>query len=303
MLFRSIINQNLGFVGTAKKLLQEEYDEFHEVSTLKQFLSIRYNSDDYIEDRYLLALSNVIDPESQNLVGATYLKLQKPQIAYKYFIRALLMDNNQVGSINGLCQISGFFPKADDCGSIKKDTVCTLLKSQNSIRIAIHSPDILEGIAPNQFANCEHYSVEDPRMSSLLFGSKGETVKYNGDDYVIVSITPSYEVFFRFAFFELTQRQDTKKIIGSTVEESVEEITSILKSSSEELKRIIDDYNKSELRVPISVLARHVGKSMLSTCEFLAFENQENIRNNLAYITDDLSDNSAFVLSYDSIVL
>ena len=42
---------------------------------------------------------------------------------------------------------------------------------------------------------------------------------------------------------------------------------------------------------------------MLSTCEFLAFENQENIRNNLAYITDDLSDNSAFVLSYDSIVL
>lgn len=298
-----IINQNLGLIGTAKKLLQEEYDEFHEVSTLKQFLSIRYNSDDYIEDRYLLALINVLDPESQNLVGATYLKLQKPQIAYKYFIRALLMDNNQFGSINGLCQISGFFPKVEDCNSINKDTVCTLLKSQNSIKIAIHSPDILEGIAPNQFANCEHYSVEDPRVSSLLFRSKGETVKCDGGDYVITSITPSYEEFFRYAFFVLTQRQDTKKIISSTVEESVEEITSILKSSSEELKRIIDNYNKSELRIPVSALARQVGKSMLSTCEFLAFENQENIRNNLAYITDYLSDSSAFVLSYDSIVL
>ena len=296
-----IINQNLGMIGEAKKCLQEEYDEYKEISTLKQYLAIRYESDEYIEDSYLLALSKVIDSESQNLVAATYLKLQKPQLAYVYFVRSLLLNDNQNLSINGLCQISNYSQTVEKCDSIKKDTVCVLYNPQSTIRIAIHSNGIIDGITPNQFAGCMHYSIEDPRVSALLFRTKEETVSFNGVEYVISSITPSKEEFSRYAFSELINRQDTKKIIG-TAEESIEEITSILKSSTKELNRIIEDYNQSEFRIPISVLAKQLGKSMLITCEFLAIDNQEKIRNNLRNITCNQAANPIFVLSYESII-
>ncbi len=297
-----IVNQNLGYIEAAKKCLQEEYDEYHTTSSLKQFIALRFDSDDFIEDRYLIELSKDIDFTSQNLVGATYSKLQKYQNAYKFFVRSLLLNERQAESITGLCNISRFFPKTNECNSVQENTVCTLTNAQNNIQIAIHSSDLLENITSNQFANCDHYSIDDTKISSLLFCSKDEKISFEGVEYVISDISSTSEAFFRFAFSEVINRQDVTKVYGSSVEESLEKITVILKNAKEETDKLIDSYNQSELRIPISALSRQTGKNMLVTCEFLAFENTEKIRNNINY-TKEFPDKPLFILSYDSIVL
>lgn len=296
-----LINLYLGYIEAAKKRWQEEYDEYHSVSTLKQLIALRINSDDFVEDSYLVALSKETDYSSQNLVGATYSKLQNYQNAYKFFIRSLLLNDGQTESITGLCFISQFFPESGDCNTIQENTVCTLSNAQKSVNIAIHSADIIDSIIPNQFAGCEHYSVEDTKTSTLLYRSQGETVCFDGIEYTISNIAFTSEVFFRFAFSEIIKRQDVTKIYGASPEEALEQISTILKNAKEKTDKLIDSYNQSDLRIPISSLSKLFGKSMLVSCEFLAFENKEKIRNNLNH-TEVSSNKPVFILSYDSIV-
>ena len=295
-----IINHNLGYIAAAKKYLKEEYDQYHSISALKQFISMRFNSDDFVEDSYLIALSKDIDYYSQNLVAATYSKLQKYHDAYKYFIRSLLLNDKQAESYKGLCFISQFFSKSDECPTIKENTVCTLTNDTSSVRIAIHSTDILERIVPNQFANCEHFSIEDTNISDLLYRTCGETVSFKGVKYEISIISNASDDFFMYAFSQIIGQKDVTKIYG-TVEDSIKQISKILKKSKEDTDKLIDSYNQSELRIPISALSRQVGKNMLTTCEFLAFENTERIRNNL-YNPVNKPQKPIFILSYDSIV-
>lgn len=295
-----IINHNLGYIAAAKNCLKEEYDEYHSISTLKQFISMRFNSDDFVEDSYLLALSKDIDYYSQNLVAATYSKLQKYQDAYKYFVRSLLLNDKQAESYKGLCFISQFFSKSNECTTIKENTVCTLTNATSSVRIAIHSTDILERIIPNQFANCKHFSIEDTNISDLLYRSCGETVSFKGVKYEISIISYASDDFFMYAFSQIIEQKDVTKIYG-TVEDSINQISKILEKSKEDTDKVIANYNQSDFRIPISVLSRKVGKNMLNTCEFLAFENTERIRNNLNN-PENPPQKPRFILSYESIV-
>ncbi len=296
-----MINLNLGYIQTAKKCLQEEYDEYHSLATLKQFIALRFDTGDYIDDNYLKALSTDTDYVSQNIVGATYCKLQNHQKAYKFFVRSLLLNDRQVESITGLCLLCNSFPELGNCNTIQENTVCTLSNTQNSINVAIHSTDIIENISPNNFANCNHYSIEDTAISNLLYRSQGETICFEGEDYTITSIVFASEAFFRYAFSEIIKQQNVTKVYGSSSEEFLAQITSILKDAKEETDKLIDSYNQSNLRIPISSLSKQFGKTMLASCEFLAFENTERIRNNLNHLKE-APENPLFILSYDSIV-
>ena len=295
-----IINRNLGYIQAAKTCFQKEYDEYHNIATLKLLICTRYESGDYVDDQYLIDLSNDIDYSSQSLVGATYSKLKKYQNAYKFFIRSLLLNDKQNESLTELCFINQLSPESNDCTSIQENTICILSNDQNSIQIAIHSVAVLDGITPNQFANCQHYSIEDTNISTLLYRKRGETVYYNNIKYQVSNIDSSFEFFSRYAFSEMIKRPDITKIYATSSENILKQISNILKDAKEETDKIIDNYNQSELRIPFSSLSKQVGKNMLVTCEFLMYKNTEKIRNNLNNII--LSNKPIFILSYDSII-
>ena len=62
------------------------------------------------------------------------------------------------------------------------------------------------------------------------------------------------------------------------------------------------EYNQLEIRSPLSLFSSATGKGRLKTSEFLAFENREKIRNNLATADNVDVTTSVFVLSYEAIV-
>lgn len=184
---------------------------------------------------------------------------------------------------------------------IRENTVCTFQGENRTHRIAIHSPDILIGIHANRLSGCEHFSVEDPLISNLLFHKIGDTVHYNGDEVTVISIRHSKEFFQIFAFQKMIKGPGVHILQATTGDDFIREITPILKSSSESISNTIANYNSFTLLPPLTVFSKMTGKDMLSNCLFLAYGNSEKIRNNLS--APNLPNNPMFILNYDSIVL
>ena len=296
-----ILQRHLGYVEEAKSSFIREYNDYHSDVALRDLIYLRYETCEYIIDDYFEIFKSSTSAESQNLVGAVYLKLCNYGEARKYFLRSLLIADKDNRSIHGLYQAVSKLPE-EQANVVKENTVCILKNEQSVRQIAIHTPDILEGVSsPSQFADCVHYSVEDDKISELRFQTPGENVSYNGEMYALEAIFPANVAFLKFYFKTLCNNQSgVITIKGETADELVENIIPILKSSTEELDAQIQEYNYQEIH-SLAILSSILGKSMLLPSEFLMFENKERIRNNLAIFTQE-DGPITYVLSYDAIM-
>lgn len=135
-------------------------------------MSLRLQTNDLCEDKYFEALKHCVDANSQNIIGAIYLKNGNNQEAQKFFLRSLLLNDEENVSLNGFWQATSK-NKKEPINQIVENCVCTLNNEAHTLHIAIHSANILEGIfSPTKFADCEHFSSEDMKVCSLLFHKK-----------------------------------------------------------------------------------------------------------------------------------
>ena len=296
-----IVQRHLGLLEEAKPCFQNEYDMYSDTSALTSLVRLRYTLNEYTTDGYFDQLRRTIDSDSQNLVAAIYMKRCNYTSARNYFLRSLLLKGTDNPSINGFFQTVSHIPKTDT-SMVGENVFCTLQNDNSTLHIAIHENDVMEGIVtPNTFADYSHYSVHDAKIASLLFAAQGDTVLFDGAEYELTEIISANDAIQRFFFSTLSDREGVTMICSSSPEELRDQMVAILKESSDELNRQIEEYNQQDIRFPLSVFASVTGKGRLKTCEFLAFENREKIRNNLS-VTVQSDDNTSFVLSYDSIV-
>ena len=298
--YTGCIDENLGRIESAKRQYEKEFDNYQDLVSLRLLIKLRMESNDYLEDRYLESLKKVNDSVSQNLLGAVYLNLQNYNEAKKFFLRSLLIDDSSKESLNGLWHAMHNSPPRT-VNQIKEDTVFVVASHNEKRTIAIHSADVMIGITPNEFANCKHYSINDISVSCLLFHKAFEEVEFEGDKWQIDKIMTADEFFSRFFFSSLQNREGVTTIRSTTLEELTSSLGIVLKQSKDELLETINEYNNDRMPFPISILATRVGKSMISTCEFLAYENTEPIKNNLQYIDEDIL-GYPVVLSFETIV-
>jgi len=296
-----VLQKQCGNLEAAKKSLQMEFDLYEDVGSLNALLQLRFMLYDYTTDMYFEQLKTCIDANSQNLVGAIYLKRRNYTDARKYFLRSLLLNDYENPSLIGFYHAASQLPN-EEITTVKENVFLTIKNSTKCRHIAVHEADVMNNIAtPNRLANYEHYSIEDSCISSMFFAKQGDTVSFEGEAYEISEIVSANTAVTRFFFSKLGTQEDVTTIKTSSAEELREQLTIILKESSKNLKRHIDEYNNLKIRSPLALLAKLTGKGMLKTSEFLAFENQAKIRNNLGAM-DALEGKYTFVLSYDSIV-
>ena len=291
----------LGQREEAKKCFTKEYEEYKSKSALKCLMQLRYETHEYTMDGIFEKLKECVDERSQNLVAAISLKNNDYVNARKYFLRSLLINDKDNCSINGFYETKSHL--SETCPEmINENTVCILKNSEDTLRIAIHSMDILQGISePCDFAGYIHFSVEDENISPLLFGKKDELVLFKEKEYKIEDIISVNDAIVKYFFSSICENEDVMKITSSSPEELLEQIKPILKKSADSMQRIIDNYNQQSLGCPISLLAKSAGKSILATCEFLAYGNDKKIVNNLTPLPGE-KDFTSFVLSYEVIV-
>lgn len=296
-----VAQRKLGDFENAKENFRKEYDLYAEVYSLSALIQLRYELNEYETDSYFNQLTRCIDANSQNLVAAIYLKRRNYLDARKHFLKSLLLNDIDNPSINGFYSAVSQLPHGD-INIIGENVCCTLKNTNGSYNIAIHENDILEDIvSPNTFADYSHYSVQDAKVSSILFAVQGDSVIWDEEEYEVIEIMSVNDAITRFFFSTLSKKENVTLIQSSSSEDSIEQLSHILKKSTEDLMKRINDYNQSEIRLPLSTFAASIGKGRLKVCEFLAFENSDAIRNNISTVKNTDS-TSMFVLSYDSIV-
>ena len=296
-----IIQQYLGHIEEAKIYFQSEYDCFKTSDALLNLIQLRYETKDYHTDEYVEDLKAQINAQTQNLIGAIYLKNRDYVEAKKYFLRSLLINGKNNLSINGLFHTIPYLTQTTP-SVVGADTIVILESNESKLQIAIHPAALLIGIpSPSTFADCTHYSVEDPHISNLLFCRCGDVVPYNEGNYTVNSISSVDNIVLAFVSKSIFWDERTLKFNSSSAEEMVEQITPILKSSFEDMNSRILEYNQQEIRFPLTVLSGIIGKGMLVACKFLMFGNDASIRNNLSTV-QSLKAQKIFVLSYDAIV-
>lgn len=292
------LSRKSGKFEDAKKHMQKEYELHKDLSSLHGILHLRYETNSVVDDVYLEAAKSIITPEFQNLVAASYVQLQDSEEAKKYYLRTLLLDENSncIGMLFHLNVDAGFA----DITDIRKGTVCTLVSGSNTINIAIHELKMLDGINPNNFANCTHLSFDDPSIASLIYAKVNDTVKFKSDEYIVKEIIPLWKHLSRFAFSRVIDNENTIKISGEKPEDVIKKIKGIMLDNRKQVDDRLEEYNSLELSLPLSAFSKQMGKSCLEACEFLALGNQKKIFNNLSFIP--YSEDNVYVLSFDAIV-
>ena len=296
-----IIQYDKGQIENAKNSFQLEYDLYKEDYSLGALLNLRYSINEFKNDKYFSQAKKSTNAFVLNVLGATLIKMKQLKEARKYLLRSLLIDDNNIPCIKGLFSACSTAPESANESGLNIDTICEISNNEKCINIAIHQDDTLIDINPNNFANCSHYSCEHPDISSILFANIGDSIEFRGNTYVLKKVTPLNTFLSQLALTKIIESPETIKIEGSNAIEAIEAITDFMKSSSLESQRVIDEYNTSNIRYPLSCLAKVTGKSMLNCSEFLVYGNTQKIRNNKNLLPLD-PNTCTLVLSYDSVI-
>lgn len=290
---------NAGKLEKAKKYLKKEYDTYESQTALFNLLRLRIETMDVYDDEYLNKAKNIVSSDFQHIVAASYDKLRNHSEAKLYLLRTLLIDDTEkcVGALFPLYQEE---EKEVDLEYVQKECVCSLESQDGNVNIAIHSNEVLKDIKPNTFANCFHFSVDDPTIASLMYHQKEETVQFLGKNYTLVDIKSTSSFFASYALQQIIAKgEGIQTISASSPEEAIKNITTCLMKTKSETDNILNAYNSSQIRYPISVLSSLLGKDCIEICEFLALGNSEKLRNNQNSIK---SNDVTYVLSFDAIV-
>ena len=289
----------LGRTENAKNELMREYDAFRSDSVLGKLLALRYETNDFVEDTYLQTAKSVSSWRTQNVVGAHYAKMGQHDKARKYFLRSLLIEEQANPSATGYWNACR---KAQDIkpSQIGVDTAFSISSDDETLYFAIHSPQVLDNITPNQYAAYSHYSSQSPEVAMFMYCQEGDLVEYNGKEYEIDEIEYIDDPLSRYAFSQIMKLPSSQVITGSSPEEALEQIIAIMKEQKEANDTIISNYNEMQIRLPLSLLAHQFGRSRLITWEFLSYVNDRPIRNNIVFPSGQSK--KVFILTYDSIM-
>lgn len=296
----AIVSINGGKVEKAKKYLKKEYDTYESQIALFNLLRLRIETSDVCDDEYLHKAKSIVSSDFQHIVAASYDKLGNHRETKLYLLRTLLLDDSErcVGALFPIYQEE---EKEDEPEYVQNECVCFLESPEEKLNIAIHNDEVLKGIKPNRFANCIHFSAEDPKISSLMYSQKQDVVRFNSKDYKLIDIKSSSSFFGSYAMQQIISRGvGVQTINARTPEEAITNITTCLMETKNKTDNILNEYNSAEVRYPISILSSLLGKDCIEICEFLALGNSEKIRNNQKPPIDN--GNVTYVLSFDAIV-
>ena len=298
LLNKGIIKCRLGKIEASKKCFAKEYDIHKYPEALIDLLLIRYQNNQFYKDKYLEEAKTYKDNATLlGLIGAILAKLNDKN-AYKYFLKSLLIDENNDSAINNLLPLVNPMAMVTNPDNVGENTVCYLSADNLEIIVAIHEPSVLEGITPNRFAGCIHISSEDSRISQCLYRCVGEKAEFLGTQYIITNIESLPNFLGKIAIQNLIKHPETIIFSGS-IEKSLKDITEFAKNSAAEIDKIINDYNSSALRLPLTSFSKMIGKGRLECLDFLHHKNEVRIiNNNSALLTYFYN----FVLSYEAIV-
>lgn len=290
----------LGMFEKAKSSFMLEFDNTHFERALIALLDLRCRNNQCIDDKYLQEAKSSNSAIVVAFYAQTLEKMHNPE-AYKYYLRSLLINDEENPNIKNRLFFS--LMSVDHnviLEHICENSVCVLESENEKLTIAICEESIIEGITPNNFSNCTYCSKDSELASILLFHSVNDDVELFGNNYVLKEILTIEDFLYTISAQSIYEDAQTIKIHGESPEQAIENITEFLKESADQTENIIRYFNEAEIKLPLTMFAKSLGKKNLETLEFLLHGNEIQFLNN-QFIYDDLPEN--IILSYDSVII
>lgn len=296
---KGLLYYEVGQFEKSKEMFKKEYDSTNLEEALIRLLDIRFRHNQCIDDEYLQDAKKSKNALLVAFYAQTIEKLHKPN-AYKYFLRALLLDGNIENLPQSVYRSVISLEEVPKPSTVSENTVCVLENDETTICIAICENEIVEGINNTDLYATKFISKDDEISSSLMFCSEGETVSVLQSQFLLKEIIPLVDHLARITCESVLNDVRTIKITGATPEEGIEKITEFMKEVANESEMAIKSYNESSLKYPLSFLSKSLGRKKIISLEFLLYGNTEKLLNNLT-VKETIPNN--ILLSYDSIVI
>lgn len=187
------------------------------------------------------------------------------------------------------------------------DSVVQLRDSENKIlNVSIHSNDgMITENGEKKFGCVNLKSASDESLILKATGKKGDLIKFNDEEYIVLEIIDIDTFFFRY-FLQKIQDEypDNKNIIsisGETTEEMIEKTIAYMRAGNEVTKSKMNLYNfEVETGVPITYLSGKDVDKYLETIYFLMNSEEQGFYSVYSSIVPK---GSKYVLTISSLVI
>lgn len=294
------LKQKIGKYEEALNYFKQGYDIFKSEQSLYNFLSLRFEQKLFNEDFYLIEAKKIKNVYVTHLVGCFYMKLKNYSEAYKFFMRSLLIKEDFEHSIAALNHMYMHeLITSYETNNVNENTIIHIMCDEDNKTIAIHKDEILEDIVPNNFANCIHYSIDNPIISEYMFCKVNDEISYNDKKYKIKKIESIHHFMASYCLKLFASYPSTIQLNFDDIGEVIPKMEEILRKQKETMEENVNLYNANKF-MPLEILKNLLGLNIMRSWEFLLHDNKEKIANNCTSV--DFSENSMYILSYDSIL-
>lgn len=291
----AVLYHDIGDKENAKNYFEKEYIFYPKSEALIQLLQLRYQTKDFRKDDFFFAACKTNSFELQHLIAAINYESSNVTEAKFYILRSLLINSANFNALNAYFIWESEHP---DDSFIANDKVYYLKNDNSIIKIALHDSRLLEDIMPQNFMDCIHLDYNDERILTWQFENKGNTVRFENQDYIIDEIKPFADELKAFVFSRVLTSDKTYKITGNSHEEAVENLRQQLLELHESKQQVIDMYNQLDGKFPLSIFSAYFGHGFCKTWGFILCENTKRLINNINY---NPPEDSTFLLAIDSI--
>lgn len=282
-------------VVKAKAYLEKEFDAYQKEESLLELLKLRYKTSDFKVDRYVESAKNTVNAEILFLVASFYEKKQDLNQQRLYLLKALFIDPQNENILRGL---ASWFLQNEKSRSIEIGKIYKLKNDSMELNVALIDGNLIEGIATKEVIGCAIVNCKANDFIGWNFYDKNDVVEFNGEKFKIVHIVSFMQELSQFVIGKLMTAKDVTTIKGSTTEEALDQIKQLMNNQEREQKRVLSIYNESRGVLPITILARQLGRGYKETWNTIISINELKINNSS---TSELNQCN-YVIAHDAIV-
>lgn len=163
---------------------------------------------------------------------------------------------------------------------IEVDSAFELVNAEQSIWVAIESDNSLFSNKQElSFIGATHYKEDDLEIMHLIGTTKNSTVKYKGQNFVVMDIITKNARAIRFCLEEYTSKKPDSPFIKKVQVDENDPLKSILPmlvKMEDSKNKLLEDYNlKNEIGLPLWIIGKNFGQSLFDGIMYLLGKNNQ----------------------------
>lgn len=276
--YRGVIKDNK-LVGSGLIDFEKSFAITRSIQSAYSSLASRILSGKAKNDEILKYASHSENAELLAVAAQTYQKLRLPDQQYHCILKSLLCSeggyNKKIFGYFFMCSINREKNDVEHIDSISENTVVSLYSENNSSELVVclhQEPDVVPSSSP-EFAGCFHTNSLDTDFLRLQYHKVGDNVIWRSNPYKVVKIENRDAFLARYCMQKMMEQNDVQTLSSDSAEGLMKQLNDFEILRNDEIEKALKQYESADPGLPISLLARYTGKTVMETIGHLINSN------------------------------